>query len=70
MDRFEIVVPGSNGEAVFSVFRQKWHLNFKTAKMAMSRTKEAGSQYTLFKPLSCPKNGETLKTRGIRWPSS
>jgi hypothetical protein len=63
MDRFEIVDPGSNGEAVFSVFGQKWHLNFKTAKMAMSRTKEAGSQYTLFKPLSCPKNGETLRGR-------
>jgi hypothetical protein len=29
-------------------------------KMAMSRTKQAGSQCTLSKPLSCPNNGETL----------
>jgi uncharacterized protein (DUF433 family) len=30
-------------------------------KMAMSRTKQAGSQCTLSKPLSCPNNGETLR---------
>ena len=60
MDRFEIIDPGSNGEAVFLEFRPKWLLNLKIAKIAMSRTKQAGSQYTLFKPLSCPKNGETL----------
>jgi hypothetical protein len=63
MDRFEIVDPGSNGEAVFLEFRPKWLLNSKIAKMAMPRTKQAGSQYTLFKPLSCPKNGETLIRR-------
>ena len=60
MDRFEIVDPGSNGEAVFLEFRPKWLLNSKIAKMAMSRTKQAGSQCTLSKPLPCPKNGETL----------
>ena len=60
MDRFEIVDCRSNGEAVFLVFRQKWLLDFKMVKMAMSRTKQAGSQCTLSKPLSCPNNGETL----------
>jgi len=60
MDRFEIVDPRSNGEAVFSAFRPKWLLNPKTAKMAMSRTKQAGSECTLSKPLSCPNNWETL----------
>jgi hypothetical protein len=44
MDLREIVVCRSNGEAVFSVFQQKWLLDFKTAKMAMSWTKQAGPQ--------------------------
>jgi hypothetical protein len=61
MDRFEIVDPGSNGEAVFLEFRPKWLLNSKIAKMPMSRTKEAGSQCTLSKPLYCPNKGETLR---------
>ena len=60
MDRLEIVAPGASGEAVFLEFGRKWLLNSKIAKMAMPRIKQAGSQYTLFKPLSCPKNGETL----------
>jgi hypothetical protein len=56
----QIVVCSSNGEAVFSVFLKKWLLGIKIAKMAKSRTKQAGSQCTLFKPLFCPNNGETL----------
>ena len=44
MNRFEIVDPRSNGEAVFLVFRQKWLLDHKIAKMARSRTKQAVSQ--------------------------
>jgi hypothetical protein len=60
MDLGEIVVCSSNGEAVFSVFLKKWLLRIKIAKMAKSRTKQAGSQCTLFKPLFCPNNGETL----------
>jgi hypothetical protein len=61
MDRFEIVDCRANGEAVFWEYRPKWLLYSKTAKMAKSRTKQAGSECTLSKPLSCPNNGETLK---------
>jgi len=61
MDSVEIVAPRANGEAVFWSFFQKWLLGFKMAKMTFTRIRNAGSQCTLFKPLFCPKNGESLK---------
>jgi len=61
MDRIEIVDCRANGEAVFSVFLEKWLLEIKKVKMTVARTKHAGSQCTLNKPLFCPNNGEPLR---------
>jgi len=46
----------------FWSFFQKWLLGFEMAKMIFTRIKDAGSQCTLFKPLFCPKNGESLNS--------
>ena len=56
MDRVEIVVCRSNGEAVFSGFTEN---GFKASKW-IKWSKEAGSQSTFRMPLNCPKNGERV----------
>jgi len=44
----------------FRSFFKKWLSALKRNKMKLSRTKQAGSECTLSKPLYCPNYGESL----------
>jgi hypothetical protein len=44
----------------FRSFFKKWLSASKRNKMKLSRTKQAGSECTLSKPLYCPNYGESL----------
>jgi hypothetical protein len=57
MDRDEIVIPRSDGEAVFSGFTENGNRPSKWIKWS----KEAGSQSTFRMPLNCPMNEERVK---------
>jgi hypothetical protein len=59
MDRIEIVVPASNGEAVFWDFREHWLFGISKAKMITT----GGPEFTFRRPLKCPDNGEYLRLR-------
>lgn len=56
MDRLEIVAYRPNEELLFRSYREKWPLGLEMAKMF----KEAASQFTFRRPLSCPKKGEKV----------
>lgn len=50
MDRIEIVDPGANGEAGFSIESKKWPAVEERVIMLST----AGTEYTLSKPSLCP----------------
>ena len=56
MDRIEIVDPGANGEAGFSIESKKW--TAVEERVIMLST--AGTEYTLSKPSLCPYYGDHL----------
>ena len=57
MDRIEIVDPGANGEAGFSIESKKWPAVEERVIMLST----AGTEYTLSKPSLCPYYGDHLK---------
>jgi len=65
MDRIEIVDPGANGEAGFSIESKKWPAVEERVIMLST----AGTEYTLSKPSLCPYYGDHLKSKGI-WKSN
>lgn len=56
MDRIEIVDPGANGEAGFSIESKKWPAVEERVIMLST----AGTEYTLSKPSLCPYYGDHL----------
>lgn len=52
---------GQMAKPFFRPFFKKWLSASKRNKMKLSRTKQAGSECTLSKPLFCPNYGESLK---------
>jgi len=57
MDRIEIVDPGANGEAGFSIESKKWPAVEERVIMLST----AGTEYTLSKPSLCPYYGDHLR---------
>ena len=66
MDRIEIVDPGANGEAGFSIESKKWPAVEERVIMLST----AGTEYTLSKPSLCPYYGDHLKLPETAIPPS